>query len=276
MEKIDIFTGTLGKAMGGALGGFTTAKKEVIELLRQRSRPYLFSNSLPPHVVAAGIKAFEMLSAAGDLREQLAANTALLPRTDDGGRLRHQARRASDQPGHALRRASGAEVRRSACSRKASTRSVSSSRSYPRVRRASARRYPRRTRANIWTARLRHSRDWARAGRAQGLTRTPLPAGRLKPQTPRGSCHLFSHCVLRSLEFTSNPLRRFFFLRLGRRAGGDAITVLLIHASKSSAVICLPFWVMWKRLLWPRPSLTGFGAAGWRLPVPSALRAALP
>jgi glycine C-acetyltransferase len=76
MDRIDIFTGTLGKAMGGAVGGFTTAKKEVIELLRQRSRPYLFSNSLPPHVVAAGIKAFEMLSSAGDLREQLAANTA--------------------------------------------------------------------------------------------------------------------------------------------------------------------------------------------------------
>ena len=76
MEKIDIFTGTLGKAMGGALGGFTTAKKEVIELLRQRSRPYLFSNSLPPHVVAAGIKAFEMLLSAGELRERLRENTA--------------------------------------------------------------------------------------------------------------------------------------------------------------------------------------------------------
>ncbi len=75
MDQIDIFTGTLGKAMGGALGGFTTARKEVVELLRQRSRPYLFSNSLPPHVVAAGIKAFEMLSAAGELREQLADNT---------------------------------------------------------------------------------------------------------------------------------------------------------------------------------------------------------
>ena len=76
MEKIDIFTGTLGKAMGGALGGFTTGKREVIELLRQRSRPYLFSNSLPPHVVAAGIKAFEMLSSAGELRERLRENTA--------------------------------------------------------------------------------------------------------------------------------------------------------------------------------------------------------
>jgi glycine C-acetyltransferase len=76
MDKIDIFTGTLGKAMGGALGGFTTARREVIEILRQRSRPYLFSNSLPPHVVAAGIKAFEMLSSAGDLRQQLVTNTA--------------------------------------------------------------------------------------------------------------------------------------------------------------------------------------------------------
>ncbi|QDW67335.1 glycine C-acetyltransferase [Luteimonas granuli] len=76
LEKIDIITGTLGKAMGGALGGFTTAKAEVIELLRQRSRPYLFSNSLPPHVVAAGTKAFQMLDAAGELRERLAENTA--------------------------------------------------------------------------------------------------------------------------------------------------------------------------------------------------------
>ncbi|WP_045737013.1 glycine C-acetyltransferase [Xanthomonas sp. MUS 060] len=76
LDRIDLFTGTLGKAMGGALGGFTTGRAEVIELLRQRSRPYLFSNSLPPHVVAAGIKAFEMLDAADDLRERLVENTA--------------------------------------------------------------------------------------------------------------------------------------------------------------------------------------------------------
>ncbi len=75
LDRIDIITGTLGKAMGGALGGFTTAKKEVIEMLRQRSRPYLFSNSLPPHVVAAGIEAFDMLASAGDLRERLSENT---------------------------------------------------------------------------------------------------------------------------------------------------------------------------------------------------------
>jgi glycine C-acetyltransferase len=75
MDKIDIFTGTLGKALGGALGGFTTGRKEVIELLRQRSRPYLFSNSLPPHVVAAAIKVFDMLASAGDLRDRLKENT---------------------------------------------------------------------------------------------------------------------------------------------------------------------------------------------------------
>jgi len=75
LDKIDIITGTLGKAMGGALGGFTTGKREVIEMLRQRSRPYLFSNSLPPHVVAAGIKAFDMLASAGDLRDKLVENT---------------------------------------------------------------------------------------------------------------------------------------------------------------------------------------------------------
>ena len=80
LDKIDIITGTLGKALGGALGGFTTGRAEVIEMLRQRSRPYLFSNSLPPHVVAAGTEVFDMLAAAGDLREQLKANTAYFRR----------------------------------------------------------------------------------------------------------------------------------------------------------------------------------------------------
>jgi glycine C-acetyltransferase len=75
LDRIDIFTGTLGKALGGALGGFTTGRREVIELLRQRSRPYLFSNSLPPHVVAAGIKVFDMLTGAAELRGKLVENT---------------------------------------------------------------------------------------------------------------------------------------------------------------------------------------------------------
>jgi len=75
LERIDIVTGTLGKALGGALGGFTTGSRDVIEMLRQRSRPYLFSNSLPPHVVAAGSKVFEMLAGADDLRTRLHENT---------------------------------------------------------------------------------------------------------------------------------------------------------------------------------------------------------
>ncbi len=74
--KVEIITGTLGKAFGGAIGGFTTGKKEIIDMLRQRSRPYLFSNSLPPMVAAAGIKMFEMMDETNDLQEKLHANTA--------------------------------------------------------------------------------------------------------------------------------------------------------------------------------------------------------
>ncbi len=73
--EVDIITGTLGKAFGGALGGFTTGRKEVIELLRQRSRPYLFSNSLPPAVVNAGIKMFDMMAETSDLQDKLHHNT---------------------------------------------------------------------------------------------------------------------------------------------------------------------------------------------------------
>jgi glycine C-acetyltransferase len=73
--QVDIITGTLGKAFGGAIGGFTTGKKEIIELLRQRSRPYLFSNSLPPVVVNAGIRMFEMMSETSELQDKLHANT---------------------------------------------------------------------------------------------------------------------------------------------------------------------------------------------------------
>ena len=76
MGRIDIITGTLGKALGGAMGGYTTGKKEIIEMLRQRSRPYLFSNSLAPAIVGASIKVFEMLSENTSLRDKLAENTA--------------------------------------------------------------------------------------------------------------------------------------------------------------------------------------------------------
>jgi len=75
MGRIDIITGTLGKALGGAMGGYTTGKKEIIELLRQRSRPYLFSNSLAPAIVGASIKVFDMLSNDTSLRDKLEENT---------------------------------------------------------------------------------------------------------------------------------------------------------------------------------------------------------
>ena len=75
LNKIDIITSTLGKALGGASGGFTTGRKEIIDLLRQRSRPYLFSNTLAPSIVAAGKKVFEKLSATTDLRDKLEENT---------------------------------------------------------------------------------------------------------------------------------------------------------------------------------------------------------
>ena len=74
LGRVDIITGTLGKALGGAMGGFTSGRKEIVELLRQRSRPYLFSNSLAPSIVGASIAVMDMLSASSDLRDKLEAN----------------------------------------------------------------------------------------------------------------------------------------------------------------------------------------------------------
>ncbi len=73
--KVDIITGTLGKAFGGAIGGFTTGRKEIIDILRQRSRPYLFSNSIPPMVASAGIKMFDMMAETSELQDKLHKNT---------------------------------------------------------------------------------------------------------------------------------------------------------------------------------------------------------
>jgi glycine C-acetyltransferase len=75
MGRVDVITSTLGKALGGGSGGFTTGRKEVIDILRQRSRPYLFSNTLPPPIVGASLKAFELLSASTERRDQLERNT---------------------------------------------------------------------------------------------------------------------------------------------------------------------------------------------------------
>jgi glycine C-acetyltransferase len=75
MGRVDIITGTLGKALGGASGGFTAAKKEIVEILRQRSRPYLFSNTLAPAIVGASIKVLDLLSSSTVLRDKLEHNT---------------------------------------------------------------------------------------------------------------------------------------------------------------------------------------------------------
>ena len=112
---MDILTGTLGKAFGGAVGGFTTGRREIIDMLRQRSRPYLFSNSLPPAVVGAGIELFKMLG-----REQRTARPAggqrgAFPRGHDGRRLRHQTHAVGHLRRDALRRQAVAGFRRAVC-----------------------------------------------------------------------------------------------------------------------------------------------------------------
>ena len=75
MGRVDILTGTLGKALGGAMGGYTSGKKEIIEMLRQRSRPYLFSNSLSPAIVGASLEVFKLLNGSTELRDTLESNT---------------------------------------------------------------------------------------------------------------------------------------------------------------------------------------------------------
>ncbi|MEN6601355.1 MAG: glycine C-acetyltransferase [Bryobacteraceae bacterium] len=80
MGRIDVLTGTLGKAMGGASGGYTSGRREIVQLLRQRSRPYLFSNTVPPAVVGASLKVLDLLAGSADLRERLRANTTYFRR----------------------------------------------------------------------------------------------------------------------------------------------------------------------------------------------------
>jgi glycine C-acetyltransferase len=86
MGRIDAITGTLGKALGGASGGYVSGRRELVAMLRQRSRPYLFSNSVAPPIVAASLKVLELLRSAGDLRDRLAGNTAFFRKrmTEEG------------------------------------------------------------------------------------------------------------------------------------------------------------------------------------------------
>lgn len=87
IDRIDIITGTLGKALGGASGGYTSAKKEIVDLLRQRSRPYLFSNTVAPSIVAASIKVLEMLSSTTHLRDKLEENTKYFREKNKSSRI---------------------------------------------------------------------------------------------------------------------------------------------------------------------------------------------
>ena len=92
LGRVDIITGTLGKALGGAGGGFTGGRQEIVDLLRQRSRPYLFSNTLPPPIAAATCKRWRLLQPDDDLRDSCSA-TPPVPRRHGGGRLHARRRR---------------------------------------------------------------------------------------------------------------------------------------------------------------------------------------
>ena len=135
-ERVDILTGTLGKAMGGASGGYVSGRREIIELLRQRARPYLFSNSVAPPIAAAGLKAIELVEGSPELRDRLWANTGSVPRGDDGGGVRHRRGHAPDRAGDDRRRRRRGRASPSGCGRGASTRS---SFSFPVVPRGAAR-----------------------------------------------------------------------------------------------------------------------------------------
>jgi glycine C-acetyltransferase len=112
MDRIDILTGTLGKALGGASGGYTSGRKEIIELLRQRSRPYLFSNTLAPTIAGASIAALNLLRQSTKLRDTLEANTRFFRAEMTARRLQHRARRASHRARDARRCGAGLEIRR--------------------------------------------------------------------------------------------------------------------------------------------------------------------
>ena len=157
-ERVDLITGTLGKALGGASGGFTSGRREAIELLRQRSRPYLFSNSLAPPIVAASLAVLDLLESEGAaLRERLFAPHGALPPRARGARPRRRAGRAPDRPGDVRRRAPRRAPPPRRCSSTASTPSRSPTRSCRWARRASARSSPPRSPTRTSTAPSRPS-----------------------------------------------------------------------------------------------------------------------
>ncbi len=107
MGRVDILTGTLGKALGGASGGYTSARSEIVTMLRQRSRPYLFSNSVAPPILGASLKALEICSRSTELRDRLEANTKFFRAAMTERRVQHRPRRAPDHADHDRRRRPG-------------------------------------------------------------------------------------------------------------------------------------------------------------------------
>ena len=182
-ERVDIVTGTLGKAMGGASGGYVSGRREIVELLRQRARPYLFSNSVAPPIAAAGLKAIELVEGSPELRDRLWANTARFRARDDRARDSTSSRgRTRSCPSCSAtprsRRASP-----SCCGRAASTRSASRSPSCPATRPASAPSSPRRTPSRTSTSPSRSSwrsrtSSGSDAGRDDATGPTPARHGR--------------------------------------------------------------------------------------------------
>ena len=145
MDRVDIVTGTLGKAMGGASGGYTSGRREIIDWLRQRSRPYLFSNSLAPAIAATTLQVLELLQSAPDLQQQLERNSQRFRDGDGGGRIHAHRCRPSDHPGHARRCTRGRRDGGSPARRGRLRDRLLVSRSCRRTGRASARRCRPRT-----------------------------------------------------------------------------------------------------------------------------------
>ena len=166
VNRVDILTGTLGKAIGGASGGYVSARREMVETLRQRARPYLFSNSLAPPVAAASLRALGLIESSHELREQPAGQHRPLPRTYDRARLRCSPGRAPDRAGDGRRRGAVQRASRPSSPDSVCMRSASPIRWCREARPASARRCRLRTPSGTWTSRPSSSSPRASASPA--------------------------------------------------------------------------------------------------------------
>ena len=157
MGRVDIITGTLGKALGGASGGYTSGPAEIITMLRQRSRPYLFSNSVAPPILGASLKAIEICTRSTELRDRLEDNTRYLPRGHDRAEVQHRAGRAPDHADHDRRRRAGRKDGRAVAGKRRLRDRVLLIRSCRRARPESACRSRPPTAARISTSPSMHS-----------------------------------------------------------------------------------------------------------------------